>query len=185
MTASPGSFGALAHKSLIVSARMLLRASLFSIAVVLLASCASAPSPRGPQAPRSAPVGPAPTTIDDAQKDIAHWREVLGLPATEASGSAGVTTPAPTSTAVAPGTSDVANTNPPPPPMTTPSQKNDTPADATSSNVDPCENGCRAIASMRRSVGVLCQLAGDDDPRCVDAKKSLEESEARVARCGC
>jgi hypothetical protein len=38
---------------------------------------------------------------------------------------------------------------------------------------------------MRRAVGVLCSLAGDADDRCAEARKRLEESEAKVAPCGC
>jgi hypothetical protein len=49
----------------------------------------------------------------------------------------------------------------------------------------PCDTSCRAIASMRRAVAVLCRLTGDDDSRCTDAKQTLAESERRVAACGC
>jgi hypothetical protein len=38
---------------------------------------------------------------------------------------------------------------------------------------------------MRRAVSVLCGLAGEQDGRCVEAKKRLGECEARVAKCGC
>jgi len=48
-----------------------------------------------------------------------------------------------------------------------------------------CDTSCRAIVSMRRAVAVLCRLTGEDDPRCVDAKHTLSESERRVVACGC
>jgi hypothetical protein len=49
----------------------------------------------------------------------------------------------------------------------------------------PCDTSCRAIASMRRAVAVLCRLTGDDDARCVEAKHTLADSEQRAAACGC
>jgi hypothetical protein len=49
----------------------------------------------------------------------------------------------------------------------------------------PCDTSCRAIASMRRAVAILCHLAGDLDARCTDARRILAESEQRVAACAC
>jgi hypothetical protein len=49
----------------------------------------------------------------------------------------------------------------------------------------PCDTSCRAIASMRRAVAVLCRITGDEDERCTDARRTLAESEQRVAACGC
>jgi hypothetical protein len=49
----------------------------------------------------------------------------------------------------------------------------------------PCDTSCRAIASMRRAVSVLCRLTGEEDSRCEDARKTLAENERRVAVCGC
>ncbi len=48
-----------------------------------------------------------------------------------------------------------------------------------------CVSSCRAIASMRRAVTALCRMAGPDDARCTDAKKTLESSESRIATCHC
>lgn len=50
---------------------------------------------------------------------------------------------------------------------------------------DTCSQSCRALSSMRRAVSALCRMTGDEDTRCSDAKKTLERSESRVARCHC
>jgi hypothetical protein len=55
----------------------------------------------------------------------------------------------------------------------------------TSRGADACASPCRALASMRRAVGALCRMTGNEDARCVDAKKTLADSEARVASCPC
>jgi hypothetical protein len=48
-----------------------------------------------------------------------------------------------------------------------------------------CHNACSALGSMRRSVDALCDLAGDDDSRCRDARGVLETSSRRVDQAGC
>lgn len=50
---------------------------------------------------------------------------------------------------------------------------------------DACGTPCRALASMRRAVEALCRMTGDGDNRCVDAKRTLSESSARVSSCKC
>lgn len=50
---------------------------------------------------------------------------------------------------------------------------------------DSCSQSCRALSSMRRAVSALCRMTGDEDARCSGAKRTLEESESRVARCHC
>jgi hypothetical protein len=54
-----------------------------------------------------------------------------------------------------------------------------------SAPADLCSQSCRALSSMRRAVSALCRMTGDEDARCSDAKKTLEKSESRVARCHC
>ncbi len=51
--------------------------------------------------------------------------------------------------------------------------------------IDSCASSCRALSSMRRAVSALCRMTGEEDARCSDAKKTLGESESRVARCHC
>ena len=48
-----------------------------------------------------------------------------------------------------------------------------------------CGNACGAMSSMRRAVDAICRMAGDADARCTDARKTLKDSEAKVAGCGC
>lgn len=43
-----------------------------------------------------------------------------------------------------------------------------------------CEGACRAYSSMQRSASRLCDLAGNDDPRCVNAKERLGRARERV-----
>jgi hypothetical protein len=50
---------------------------------------------------------------------------------------------------------------------------------------DRCGAPCRALSSMRRAVTALCRMTGSDDARCADAKRTLLESEGRVAPCSC
>jgi hypothetical protein len=50
---------------------------------------------------------------------------------------------------------------------------------------DRCGGPCRALSSMRRAVTALCRMTGNDDARCADAKRTLIESEGRVAPCSC
>lgn len=56
---------------------------------------------------------------------------------------------------------------------------------ARTAPADSCSQSCRALSSMRRAVSALCRMTGDEDARCSDARKTLGESESRVARCHC
>jgi hypothetical protein len=48
-----------------------------------------------------------------------------------------------------------------------------------------CSRVCDALASLRRSADAICELAGDDDERCGQARQKLEGNEQRVAGRGC
>ena len=48
-----------------------------------------------------------------------------------------------------------------------------------------CATACRAIGSMKRAVDAICRMAGEADPRCTDARKTLADSVERTAGCGC
>ena len=50
---------------------------------------------------------------------------------------------------------------------------------------DTCGSPCRALASMRRAVDALCRMTGDEDHRCVEARRTLTESTTRVGACSC
>jgi hypothetical protein len=158
------------------------------VAVLLVASCASEPRAAGGAKAPAQPAGPAPTTIEGAQADIAHWQAVLGVGVSTGTGGAAVPAPPPTPPGTASGSADQATTPgaaaPPPPTPAAPPQGYEPSAQAGSS-ADTCATPCQAIASMRRSVGVLCDLTGEDDSRCKDARRVLADSEQRVSPCGC
>jgi len=59
------------------------------------------------------------------------------------------------------------------------------PESESTSRIDACATPCHAIASMRRAVDAICRMAGAQDARCVAARKTLSDDEARVAPCGC
>jgi hypothetical protein len=48
-----------------------------------------------------------------------------------------------------------------------------------------CGNACGAVTSMRHAVDAICRMAGDTDARCTDARRTLKDSETKVAGCGC
>jgi hypothetical protein len=146
-------------------------------ACALVAACGGADRP--PSAPPPAELGPAPQTVEDAQEQIARARAELGAPAPDTGASAdSAAKREPSSTT--PGTTPAPS--PPPPPPARPAGKVEEPP---SRNADVCQSPCRAIASMRRAVSALCRMTGTDDARCTDAKKTLAESETKLAPCGC
>ena len=48
-----------------------------------------------------------------------------------------------------------------------------------------CGNACGAMQSMRHAVDAICRMAGESDARCTDARRTLKDSETKVAGCGC
>jgi hypothetical protein len=137
--------------------------------------------------PRQAPVGPEPRSVEEAQADIDRWSAQLGIAppaayptATAPSGPAGGATAGPADRPAAPSAPPATQAQP-----TAMSEAQSSTTTAASEPSSECVMPCRAIASMRRSVAALCRLAGEDDPRCVNARKTLDEGERRVARCGC
>ena len=49
---------------------------------------------------------------------------------------------------------------------------------------DPCAIACRALSSMRRAADRLCELTGEEDAACVDARERVRAADERV-RSGC
>lgn len=135
-----------------------------SAVCALVAACGGgappAKEPREPDVPRT------PTTVEEAEEQIARAKaELEGEPRakTEADGLSAA---------------------PPPPPPAAESRTAE--PSPTGERAEPaCASPCRAIASMRRAVEALCRLAGESDDRCAGAKRTLEGSEARVAACKC
>jgi hypothetical protein len=107
-----------------------------------------------------------PATVEEAQAQLG--RAVSELRAVTLGGTGGGAGSQPTTTGIAGGETKSAET-----------PAADRPADAR------CVTGCRAITSMRRAVAAICRLAGEQDGRCTDARKTLGDSETKVAGCGC
>jgi len=72
-------------------------------------------------------------------------------------------------------------------PSPTPSPTGPEPEPEPKDKPDPvaCATVCKAFASMQRAAQRLCDLAGQDDQRCVEAKTKVEQNEKRVEVCGC
>ncbi len=126
-------------------------------------------------APMSSPKSPAerveadPATVEEAQARIDRDLQALGG---GGGGSMGLTAPA----------EPAPQKHTDAPPAAPPPEPSSTDADGAT---DVCASSCRALASMRRSVEVLCRLAGDGDERCTKARSTLSESEARVSSRAC
>jgi hypothetical protein len=142
-----------------------------ALGALVIACGGAAPAPKSPTSmPEDTEAEPdpdaEPETIEEAEAAIAYARAALeggpgdGLEAADEAPSQ-------------PGASPTAEPAPAAPPR------------PKAPGRDPCASPCRAIASMRRAVSALCRMTGDEDPRCEEARKTLEGSEARVQRCGC
>jgi len=167
--------------------------SLGSVAGAVLAITACGGADYAPKAPDSH-AGPAevdPVTVEEAQARIERARLSLA-------GSGGLSVPstgaAPTtpSTPPAPGADSSVQQAPaksaePPKASSTkkPAPDSPTPTETPHEVEDRCTSPCRALVSMRRAVTALCRMTGDTDTRCVDAKKTLSDSEGRVSPCSC
>ena len=130
-----------------------------ALAAAITAGCAASPARSGAQPPTE----PGPATIEQAQAELARARTELGLPPSD------TTTPAPQL-------------------ELRKSEEKTTDLDATRREAGPdgeCGNACKAMASMRRAVEAICRMAGESDPRCTDARKTLTDSASRVGACGC
>lgn len=115
---------------------------------------------------------PAPTTIEEAQDQIAEAQARLGG-ATEEK-PADKPAPAPPVTPA------------PPAAESSGSKKRDDGAPKGGAiATSPCESPCRAFASMKRAVESLCRMTGETDDRCIRARRTLETSSSRVASCLC
>lgn len=129
-----------------------------------IAACGGAASPesRAP-APQSPAGGHAePTTIEDAEAQIAAARADLER---------------------SPERDDLAKSAEEPKPR---DREKKAPAESADGRVeDRCGGPCRALASMRRAVDALCRMTGDSDDRCVRGRRTLAESTSRIRSCTC
>ncbi len=129
---------------------------------LFLAACGGAAAPAGRAPDKEA--APEPSTVEEAQQQIAQAKSDLAVRPSEPAAATGAGAAADES------------------PKTSSSKKAESDYGGTSPT---CQSPCRAIASMRRAVGALCRMTGDADARCTEAKRTLQESEMRVASCGC
>ena len=136
--------------------------AMVGVGLSLFSACAARPGALPASSVRAPAEGPEPTTVEEAQADIDRSRQVLG------GGQAPVATQSAQPGAERRETTSETSTS-----------------GASGGPTSPCVTPCRAIASMRRSVAALCRLSGEEDLRCVDARKTLTESEQRVVPCGC
>lgn len=56
---------------------------------------------------------------------------------------------------------------------------------ATALDANTCGSVCDALASMRRASDAICDLAGEDDRRCTEARDKIAGNEKRVEGRGC
>lgn len=139
-------------------------------AVVALAVCAACggEAKNGEPAKSVSPTGgetQEPSTIEEAQAQLDRAKAQLAAAGTPAGPAAASATG--TSTSAAPTAAPQSG------------------ASAGGAPASPCVTACQAIASMHRAVDAICRMAGQDDARCTDAKKTLGDSQAKVVSCGC
>jgi hypothetical protein len=133
-----------------------LAVALVAVGLAPLAACG------GAGAEAKAPtyeMGPEPQTVEEAEAEIERARAELSLTpqATPTAAQSGGTEPRPAAA----------------------------PEHAGTPSSSECPNLCRAFQSMRRAQSALCRLAGESDERCSEAKKTVADTAARVAYCGC
>jgi hypothetical protein len=162
-----------------------LQVGLGAAVLVAVAACGgAAPEAAAPSAPSPAAKTPdtqpgEPSTIEQAQDQIAAAKADLAA-------SSG----ADKSSRYAPEPPSATTGSAPPPaaglsrPSTAPRSTLPPPAEAPTGTTS-CGGPCRALASMRRAVTALCRMTGAEDPRCVDAKRTLADSTGRIAPCSC
>ncbi len=112
-----------------------------------------------------------PTTVEEAQDQIARARaELDSRTSARANDEAKKTERAPAKA---------------PAPTTPPQGGASLREESTSTDADSCGHPCRALASMTRAVESLCRMTGENDNRCVEAKRTLTDSRTRIASCNC
>lgn len=162
-----------------------LRLGLAVLSVAFVACGGAAPEPaKSPPAQRETVSEDGPGSIAEAQDQIARAKRDLEHAAVsqqEAKTSDSSAPPAPPADAKAP----KKTTSPTVTPSTPPRAETKPQDGVASKHEDTCGNPCKAITSMRRAVTALCRMTGEEDGRCVDAKRTLASSEARVASCPC
>jgi hypothetical protein len=144
-------------------------------AIALAHGCAAEPPGAPAKSVQAAPAfEPEPSTVEEAQAQLDRALSELRKVTPGGTGAAGGTVQSASPPATSqPTTAGVGGET-----------RGDTSLNQRSADAR-CQTGCRAIASMRRAVAALCRLAGEQDTRCTDARRTLGDSETKVAGCGC
>lgn len=144
------------------------------------------------------PAGEPPTSnVDELEQRIAHQESVIDnqlaarkAPTVEQRGQPAGGEVAPSVESAPPAAPEAA---PPPKAAEAPEEaapeENEAPV-RTSAAVgasvgSTCDLVCRALASMRRSADRICEIVGEKDPRCTQARSRVEHAAQRVAGAGC
>ena len=131
--------------------------------------------------------------VGEAERDLDRFARALGVDVRIATGSEdAVAPPAPGPSAGTEGGDTGGVTVPTPgggtvaPERPTPQPKPQaTPKGGAASRKSDCATTCKALASLRRAGAAICELAGEDDERCVRARDVIDKGEARAKSCGC
>lgn len=147
-------------------------ARVFVASSVTLVACGGdyAPAKSGGSPAREAAPEPEPTTVEEAQKQIARAADELSA------------RPVDLKAAEKPEATKSPST---PPPAAEPAPKSRTEDYSTDTMTHRCESPCRALASMRRAVEALCRMTGEGDTKCVDARRTLADNVGKTASCKC
>lgn len=117
---------------------------------------------------------PVPQTVDEALAQLARAEKEIDLAGSSFRAKAGASAGA-----------GAAQPPPPPPGSPTPLQQR-SPAESEESRGQACFSACRALSSMTRATEHLCNLAGQSDSRCEDARSRLSGAHKRVTdACTC
>jgi hypothetical protein len=152
-----------------------------AVAIVLFLGCGGSGAPG-----KSPEGGAAPETVPDALAELdraeAELAQAIGSPTFAGPPDKTRAYAGETDTRDASPTDAPAGTSPPPPPAV--AGGGDRPE---STMPDPCVTACRALGSMSRSADHICDLAGQGDGRCENARSRVERATDRVrAQCpGC
>jgi hypothetical protein len=158
-----------------------------AVAIVLFLGCGGSGAPM-----KSPEEGAAPETVPEALAELdraeAELAQAIGSPTF--AGPPDKTRAYPEEASKPAETRDASPADAPPTtsPAPAPAQAGggDAP-DATLPPPDPCVTACRALGSMSRSADHICDLAGQGDDRCGNARARVERATDRVrAQCpGC
>jgi hypothetical protein len=55
----------------------------------------------------------------------------------------------------------------------------------TPTSTNACGTACKALASMRRSAQTICEISGDDSPKCKQIRQKLDDNTDFVKSRGC